>query len=162
MRDPGTEDDSDAGDPEQDLAIEDSVGFQIRDAHRLMQRYLQSQIEPHGLSLGMWYFLRALWFEDGLTQSELSRKVGTMEPTTLAAIKAMIASGLVERRRNRHDNRKLNVYLTRKGRALKEVLLPKAMGVNAHATRGISPEELRVLSGVLKKIAENVSGVADA
>lgn len=90
MRDPGTEDDSDAGDPEQDLAMEDSVGFQIRDAHRLMQRYLQSQIEPHGLSLGMWYFLRALWFEDGLTQSELSRKVGTMEPTTLAAIKAMI------------------------------------------------------------------------
>ncbi len=68
------------------LPLERSVGYQIRRTHRLVQRALQVRIEPHRVSLGMWYFLRALWDEDGLTQRELSTRVGTMEPTTMAAI----------------------------------------------------------------------------
>ena len=82
-----------------------SVGYQIRATHRLLQRRLQARIEPHGVTLGMWYFLRALWEEDGLTQSELSRRVGTMEPTTLTAIQTMQRKGLVRRIRSKQDRR---------------------------------------------------------
>ena len=65
------------------LLLEDSVGNQIRMTHRALQRFLQSRIGPYGVTLGMWYFLRALWDEDGLTQAELSRRIGTMEPTAM-------------------------------------------------------------------------------
>ena len=48
-----------------DLPFEDSVGYQVRATHRSLQRFLQIKIEPYGVTLGMWYFLRALWHEDG-------------------------------------------------------------------------------------------------
>src|SRR5262252_4162261 len=107
-----------------ELPLERSVGYQIRRTHRLVQRALQVRIEAHGVTLGMWYFLRALWDEDGLTQRELSTRVGTMEPTTMSAIALMEKSGFVERRRNEEDRRKINVYLTERGRALERELLP--------------------------------------
>ena len=138
------------------LRFEDSIGFQIRQTHRLLQRYLQMQIEPHGITLGTWYFLRVLWVEDGLTQRELSQIVGTMEPTTLVAIKSMVASGLVERRRNSRDGRKLNIHLTKKGRALRDVCMPEAMKVNAAAARDLDDKDKRRLLAMLASIQENL------
>src|SRR5919112_6208803 len=77
--------------------LETSVGYQVRMVYRAMQRLLQARIGPHGVTLGMWYYLRALWHEDGLTQRELSRRIGTMEPSTLSAIQTMERRGLVKR-----------------------------------------------------------------
>lgn len=146
-----------------DLPFENSVGYQIRITHRLVQRYLQSKIEPHGVTLGMWYFLRALWHEDGLTQRELSRRLGTMEPTTLTAIAAMEKAGLVTRVRNATDRRKLNVFLTEKGRGLKAALLPLAVEVVHAATDGFSPAEVRQFLKFLDAIQANVGReLADA
>src|SRR3974390_596654 len=93
-----------------DLPFSESVGYQIRATHRALQRFLQLKIEPRGITLGTWYFLRALWKEDGLTQRELSRRVGTMEPTTLNAILVMKKAGFVRRVRNKKDRRKSHVF----------------------------------------------------
>src|SRR4051812_49258700 len=101
--------------------LEASVGYQLRTTNRMMQRLLQTRIEPYGITLGMWYFLRALWEEDGLTQRELSQRIGTMEPTTLTAIAGMERAGLVTRKRNEQDRRKINVSLTQRGRDLAAV-----------------------------------------
>lgn len=138
------------------LPFEMSVGYQIRMTHRALQHYLQSKIEPYGVTLGMWYFLRALWQEDGLTQRELSRRIGTMEPTTLSAIQTMERAGLVKRVRNKADKRKLHIYLTGKGRELKSDLLPLAIEVVAQATRNMSPKETTILLQMLGKIQSNL------
>ena len=76
---------------------ESSVGYLLRDTHRAFSRILQASIAPWGVTMGMWYFLRALWDEDGLTQRELSRRVGMMEPTTVSALNHMERRGLIER-----------------------------------------------------------------
>src|SRR3954451_24656235 len=83
------------------LPLDRSVGYQIRQTHRLVQRALQARIGQHGVTLGMWYYLRVLWELDGLTRRELSRMVGTMEPTTLSALASMEKEGFVRRVRNR-------------------------------------------------------------
>ena len=36
-------------------------------------------MQPSGLTTGQYFFLRALWIEEGLSQRELSRRVGTTE-----------------------------------------------------------------------------------
>lgn len=149
--------DHETGSGETGVHLDESLGFQIRHTNRLLQRYLQEQIEPHGITLGMWYFLRVLWQEDGLTQSELSQRVGTMEPTTLVAIKSMVASGFVERRRNAKDGRKLNIFLTKKGKALRDVCVPMAMEVNALAARGLSEEDRSRLMQTLQTLQDNLS-----
>ncbi|WP_293799601.1 MarR family winged helix-turn-helix transcriptional regulator [uncultured Bosea sp.] len=141
-----------------DLPLQSSVGYQLRMANRAMQRYLQSQIEPHGVTLGMWYFLRALWQEDGLTQRELSQRIGTMEPTTLSALAAMERSGLVTRERDGTDRRKLNVRLTPKGHALKKNLIPCAEHVIDRATIGFAPKDKARFLGYLAAVQRNFGG----
>jgi DNA-binding MarR family transcriptional regulator len=144
-----------------EFPLSTSVGYQIRMTHRLLQRFLRTRIEPHGVTLGMWYFLRALWHEDGLTQRELSQRIGTMEPTTLTAIQSMERRGLVRRERNSGDRRKINIYLTDEGRALKEVLLPEAIRVVETATAGFSKREEQMLLTLLEAIRSNVQAHLD-
>jgi DNA-binding MarR family transcriptional regulator len=75
----------------------------VRDAHRAFQRVLERRIARFGVTRGQWYFLRVLWIRDGLTQRELSARVGMMEPTTVIALKGMERAGLVRRARSRED-----------------------------------------------------------
>jgi len=136
---------------EAELPFADSVGYQVRATHRALQRFLQFKIEPHGITPGMWYFLRALWHEDGLTQRELSTRVGTMEPTTLSAILVMEKKGLVRRVRDVSDRRKWHIHLTPKGRTAKVRLLPLAREVVDTAVQNLSRGEVTQL---LKSLGE--------
>ena len=83
-----------------DFPPDQSVGYLVREAHRAFLRALSARVSRHGVSIGMWYFLRALWEEDGLTQRELSRRVKMMEPTTATALESMERCGLISRTRN--------------------------------------------------------------
>lgn len=143
------------------LPFAESVGYQIRTTHRLLQRFLQVKIEPHGITLGMWYFLRALWHEDGLTQRELSNRVGTMEPTTLSAMVIMEKKGLVRRVRNADDRRKWHIHLTPKGRALKAKLLPLAREVVDTAVQNLSRGDVTQLLNGLAEVQKSLHATLD-
>jgi DNA-binding MarR family transcriptional regulator len=140
-----------------ELPFADSIGYQIRATHRVLQRFLQFKIEPHGITPGMWYFLRALWHEDGLTQRELSSRVGTMEPTTLSAILVMEKEGLVRRVRNPDDRRKWHIHLTPKGRGLKPKLLPLAREVVDTAVQNLSRGEVAQLLKSLAQVQKSLN-----
>ena len=144
-------------DPDPRLPLALSAGYQIRATHRLIQRELQARIEPYGVTLGMWYFLRVLWEQDGITQSELSQRVGTMEPTTLSAIRDMEASGFVRRVRHDSDRRKINIYLTGEGQALRDRLMPLAIEVIAKLLHGFTPREITMLLALLECMQRNMS-----
>src|SRR5881394_1115943 len=99
-----------------DFSLGGSLGYLVRDANRAFQRLLEKRIAPHGVTRGQWYFLRVLWNEDGLSQRELSARVGMMEPTTVIALRSMERSGLIRRVRSTDDKRKTHVWLTPKAK----------------------------------------------
>ena len=139
-----------------------TIGYLVRDVHRSLARALQSRIASHGVSMGQWFFLRALWDEDGLTQRELSQRVGMMEPTTVTALNGLERRGLVERVRNVHDRRKVNIYLTPKGRNLRDVLLPCSIEVSQEAVFGINKAELSMTMDILRRMINNLNGTAQS
>jgi len=141
---------------------EDSVGHQVRWAHRALQRELEERLRPFGISSGMWHFLRALWEEDGLSQRELSDRVGTSEATTVSALHAMEKRGLALRVPNSEDRRKSNIFLTRPAKDLRDMLLREARAVNRTATEGISASEIESLKTILGKIRKNLTAANDA
>ncbi|WP_286192231.1 MarR family winged helix-turn-helix transcriptional regulator [Roseomonas genomospecies 6] len=131
----------------------------VREAHRAMTRALQHRIAGYGVSMGQWYFLRALWEQDGLTQRELSQRVGMMEPTTVTALNNLERCELVQRVRNPHDRRKVNIYLTPKGKSLRSDVLPCVGEIEENATLGISPGELALTVSVLSRVSANLGGL---
>src|SRR4030081_2063676 len=87
-----------------------SVGMQVRRCHLRFDRMLTAHLAVHGLNSGDWYYLRALWIQDGLTHGELSQETHVANNTTTAMINAMIKGGLVQRRPDPTDGRKSRVY----------------------------------------------------
>jgi len=144
-----------------ELPFELSIGYQIRSTHRALQRLLQLRIAPYGVTLGAWYFLRALWDQDGLTQRELADRSGTREPTALAAIKAMEMRGLVKRARSKEDRRKIHIWLTPKGKNIKRLLIPLAREVVAIAATDIDANDVRRLLKMLGEIQGSVNAAID-
>ena len=129
-----------------DFSLGGSLGYLIRDANRAFQRLLERRISPHGVTRGQWYFLRVLWEEDGLSQRELSARVGMMEPTTVIALRGMEKAGLVRRARSAEDRRITRVHLTPKARRLRDRLLQISQGVNDQGAEGIDAAELGAVS----------------
>jgi MarR family transcriptional regulator, organic hydroperoxide resistance regulator len=140
-----------------DLPPEDSLGFQVRRCHRAFDRALNAHLSRKGLTSGFWYFLRALWRENGATQKRLAELNNVTEPTTVTTLRAMDRLGLVRRERNPGDRRKLSVFLTPPAQALKAELMPVAYRINDIAAQGIPADELAVCLSVLKRMSTNLS-----
>jgi DNA-binding MarR family transcriptional regulator len=139
------------------LPLEESLGFQVRDLNRLMQRALAARIAPAGVAPGAWYFLRVLWEEDGLTQRELATRIGMQEPTAVIALRGMEEAGWITRARSAEDKRKVHVHLTPAGRALRETLLPEARAVIGMATAGMTEAEVTALLGLLRRARQGLT-----
>ncbi len=143
----------------QDVVPHDRLAHLVKHAIRALDRALQLRLAEHEVAIGHWVFLRALWEGDGLTQRQLSREAGVMEPTTFAALKAMEARGYVVRRQLADNRRNVHVFLTAKGRAMEQVLVPLALECNVIAVRGVPAGDVtttrRTLLAMLRNLAQD-------
>jgi MarR family transcriptional regulator, organic hydroperoxide resistance regulator len=142
-----------------DRVPDDRFAHLVKDATRALVRALQHRLAPFGVTFGHWAFLRILWESDGLTQRELSREAGVMEPTTFGALKAMEGRGYIARRQLAGNRRKIHIFLTSRGRALRHKLVPLAEEVNRIAVRGVPARHIaatrRTLLAVLESLARD-------
>lgn len=138
------------------LDPEKSLGYQVRRCHRRFDRLLAAHLTRHGLKVGYWYYLRALWIKDGVTQKYLSDVTNVTQNTTASLIDGMIAAGLVTRMRDFRDRRKMCISLTAKGRKLEEELMGYAIGINRVATRGIDARQVSICADVLALMSANL------
>jgi DNA-binding MarR family transcriptional regulator len=136
-----------------------SSGYLVRDAHRAFQRLLERRIAPYGVTRGQWYFLRVLWTTDGLSQRELSARVGMMEPTTVIALRSMEKAYLIRRVRNSDDRRKVRVLLTAKAKRLRNELLGVARTITDEAEEEISARDLVSFRRVVARMTANLDRI---
>ena len=135
----------------------DRLAHLVKDATRGLMRALQMRHARHSVSFGHWTFLRILWERDGLTQRELSERAGLQEPTTYAALKAMEKVGYVIRKHLPDSRKKVYVFLTPKGHALRAVLVPLAEEVNEVALAGVSADDIAATRRTLLVMIENLA-----
>lgn len=144
------------------LSPDQSLGFQVRRCHRAFDRLLNAYLTREGLTSGFWYFLRALWQQNGATQKRLSQLNNVTEPTTVTTLNAMARLGLVRRERNAGDRRKINVFLTPRAEALRDELMPIAFRINDVASAGIPAEDLATTLRVLDRMSANLAAALAA
>src|SRR5712664_4250588 len=136
---------------------DDRLAHLVKDATRALVRALQMRLARHGVSFGHWTFLRILWEKDGLTQRELSEQAGVMEPTTFSALKAMEKRRYITRKRYAGDKKKVCIFLTAKGRALKAKLVPLAVEINEIGVRGVSTADVAIARQMLLRMIQNLA-----
>ncbi len=132
--------------------LESSMSFLVRDVARAVGKELGRRIEPHGLGVSGWLLLRCIAQDEGLSQRELSKKLGVMEPSSLELLLKLEEQGLVSRSRSDTDRRKVEIRLSPKGRALFEELWVHAEEVNDIINSFGSPQEAETLKELLHKV----------
>ena len=141
----------------QEAVPNDRLAHLVKHAARGFARALQMRLAEHAVSYGHWSFLRILWESEGLTQRQLSGQAGVMEPTTFSALNAMERLGYVVRKPSPTSRKEVHVYLTRKGRGLKNKLVPLAEEVNEVALRDIGAVDIATTRRTLLAFIENLA-----
>ena len=109
------------------------------------------------LHIGQDQLLCRLWKEDGVTQVQLSERLNCEPPTIANMVRALENYGLIYRQRDKLDARVNRVYLTPKGRDIKEPIEKVWRKQQDKLLGGMSAEELLILKKLLKKMADNIS-----
>src|SRR5687768_1393472 len=101
------------------LALERQVCFALAVASRTVISVYRPVLEPMGLTHPQYLVMLALWGEEPLSVTELSRRL-ELDPATLSRLlRRLEAADLVSRDRNPADERSLAVALTPRGRDLR-------------------------------------------
>jgi MarR family transcriptional regulator, organic hydroperoxide resistance regulator len=138
------------------------IGMLLRAADSTFNRHLRDGLAHHDVTFGQFQHLRNLWVENGLTQGELSRRIGIEMASSTAILDSLEARRLITRVRNAADRRKINVFLTPAGAALKKPLMAYAARVNKEARRGLTDGELGTVFALVGRIIANLEALRAA
>jgi DNA-binding MarR family transcriptional regulator len=141
-----------AGGADRQFVIQDSLGYLVNRAARLMAQQLADELRPYGIGIGQWAVLLHLWARDGMSQVALARVVAIEPPTMVRTIDRMVRDGLVERRPDASDARISRIHLTERGRSIRDELVAKAVGVNERALSRFTASERQNLIALLQKL----------
>jgi DNA-binding MarR family transcriptional regulator len=138
------------------LPLARSLGYHLRTLTETWSVLLQRRLGPVGGTFPQWRYLRELWEEDGLSQRELSDRVGRQAATTVTALRILKRGGLIRIAPAPEDRRKRRVFLTRKGRALNESLTPLIIAIESRVLDTVVDDELAVFKRTLARMQENI------
>ncbi|MEP4195260.1 MAG: MarR family transcriptional regulator [Aliishimia sp.] len=113
-------------------------------------------LKPHDVTMSQGWILVHLWYEDGLTQSQLANRMEVATVTVSKLIDRLEARGFVERRTNAEDRRSNCVFATSRGRDLVKVMTGIIADVDEIANTGVTEEDLATTLKVLAKMRNNL------
>lgn len=136
--------------------LDQSLGFLAGRLSKAMTAQFNGALAEHGLTTTQWGVLACLWHEDGLTQTDLSRRTNIDTATLTEMLKRMSVRGLVRRERDPNNNRFQRVYLTNADSDLRDASAASAAAINERALAGFSPTERQRLIALLGKAIVNL------
>jgi DNA-binding MarR family transcriptional regulator len=131
------------------------LGRLLREADMIFNRALREELARHHVTFSQYQHLWQLWAEDNLAQVELSRRIGIETASSTAVMDQLERRGLIDRRRDPGDRRRMIVTLTAAGRKLERPLNGCAVVVNRRARLNISKDEIAALFDTIRKIVGN-------
>lgn len=130
----------------------------MRFAYRVFARALTAELEQHGITYMHYFYLSALFEDDGISQVELSARVGIERATVTGVIDTMTALGLVKRVPDPADRRKINIFLSPAGKRLRTPLKLAVAKVNRLALESLDPAEREPFIASLRSVSVSLSG----
>lgn len=112
------------------LLLNNQMCFALYATSRAITKKYAELLADLGLTYPQYLTLLALWEHDGKGVHELAQKLEIEGATMTPLLQRMEKLGFVTRKRGTEDERRVNVFLTEKGKALraKALSVPSALG----------------------------------
>jgi DNA-binding MarR family transcriptional regulator len=104
--------------------ISEQILVALRRVSRAVDQYSRQLAQNYGLTGPQAMLMKAVARDDGLSMGELARRVSLSQATVTDVAKRLEARGLLERRRDRDDRRRVGIRLTPAGQTLMAGPLP--------------------------------------
>jgi DNA-binding MarR family transcriptional regulator len=134
-----------------------SFDFLIRDTRLRLYRYIEQRIAKQGIPLRVWFPLRVLYRNEGITQRELGQMLGFGDAHAGVIVGVMRRHKLVYREQSRIDKRRIDLFLTPEGRKKTQQTLREMRRINAKITAGFSAAERQSFHALLTRAHENLA-----
>lgn len=144
------------------LVLQDFLPYLLNRAGMKIGLMFSRDVEPHGVTLPMWRVLTELWHKGDHRLGELAERTSIDLSTLSRLLVSMQRKRLVVRRRSGLDRRALSLTLTEKGLELVEQIAPFALFYEKLAMEGLSPDEVKQLKHLLRKIFDSLEQAARA
>lgn len=112
-------------------------------------------LRRRGIPVRRWRLLGMLWDADGLTIGELSEAILVEQSSTTRLVDRAVAEGLVVKRGDARDKRKVVVSITDAGRAYIADLVDEAQRVDAALAESFDPEKTMALKTALRELIDH-------
>ena len=112
------------------------------------------RLKTHGLQVPEWRVLASLSDGDGMTVGDLAALALQRQPTMTKIIDRMAISGLVERRSDETDRRKVRIFITRQGRCRVDDALADAKAHEHEVLADYSAAEADRLKSMLRALVD--------
>lgn len=103
-----------------ELLLDNQLCFALYSTSLLMTKVYKPLLQELGLTYPQYLAMMVLWQGDGITVGEISARLLTDPGSLTPLLKRLEAEGLLKRIRSSADERVVELFLTDKGRALRE------------------------------------------
>jgi DNA-binding MarR family transcriptional regulator len=132
----------------------DYIGKYISQLYRKGNSFISRELCNVGIGSGQFMFLMELYRQDGRSQEELSEILNIDKGTTARAIKKLEEEGFLLRIKDERDKRAYKLYLTDKGKDVKEDIQKVLIEWENRITFQLNEEEKDTIKLLLKKICK--------
>ncbi|EMY77458.1 organic hydroperoxide resistance transcriptional regulator [Leptospira weilii serovar Ranarum str. ICFT] len=106
--------------PAKNLFLENQICFPLYACSRAVTALYRPILDELGLTYPQYLVLLVLWKEDGCNVKEIGKKLYLDSGTLTPLLKRLEDSELVVRKRSEEDERSVRIFLSGKGKKLKE------------------------------------------
>lgn len=141
------------------MKLDEYIGVIVKRTDLKLNSYYQKVCNPYNITIDQWMIFVVLWEEEGLTQNELAERTYKDKTNIARMLFLMEERGFIHRETDKKDRRSLRVYLTEKGRLLKDEVLPPSIEAYEKTIAGLTEEEVNQFRRTLNIIYENVKNL---
>ena len=132
------------------LRLDKQLCFRFYTVSRLMTQTYHPMLEELGITYPQYLVLMVLWEKDAQPVNDIAKRLFLNTNTVTPLLKRMEEEGIISRRKDKTDERKVIVSLTAKGREMEE----EAKGIPAKMQKAcidgtVSEEEMGQLYPIL-------------
>ena len=145
-----------------EVKFEDTVTYRLARVTTAYRNALERQLAGVGLHGGQVFVLIELWRQDGVRQVDIADRLNLAAPTINKILKGLSEINLVRRSREQDDARSTRVFLTEKGRKIREEVAAQWLELESEYLSGLTETERLVLFDLLGKLQSAYTGRANS
>jgi DNA-binding MarR family transcriptional regulator len=138
-----------------DLHLDDLLPYLMNRLVARMNQNLADDLRKRGFTFQDWRVLAVLAAHEGANLTELAEATVIPQPSVSRLAANLAKRGYVARENGKTDSRNVHLFITPKGRAVYDKMLPLAVSEYRAAMKGFSAKEYENLRGSLLRMMKN-------